>query len=109
MSIEIISGKRALGIAHTKDYTKWAEKLLLNGTDSENIEILAGMGLDKEPYKEEIEFYFQKCLKDLNIKLLSEEDALSQYAVHICNEIVNKNISTVDGVRILEKFYSKSD
>ncbi len=109
MKFEYLTGKRALGNAHPKDYTDWAEGLLCDGVVSENVAILAGLGLDKHPDSEEIKIYFNKCLADLDLELPNAKNSLLAYARILCEKIVNNEMSAKKGLNILDGFYSRSD
>lgn len=109
MKFEILAGKRALGIAYSKSYTEWAESLLYEDVDSVNVAILASMGYERDPDSEEIEVYFQKCLKDLGLVLPEEKEGLKIYAKALCEQIISGELEPEKGVGILESFYSKSD
>lgn len=104
-----LAGKIALGTASAKDYTDWAEDMLGKGTESENVAILAGLGLDKEPDSEEVEYYFYKSLKDLKLELPVQENSISTYAGYICTEMIAGNIAPMAGLSMLDELYSESD
>ncbi len=109
MKFELLAGKRALGSAYSKDYTDWAESLLYEDVESENVAILASMGYERDPDSEEIEAYFLKSLKDLGLSLPDEKKGLKIYANALCEKIVSGDLEPEKGVNILESFYSKSD
>lgn len=109
MKFELLAGKRALGNAYSKDYTEWAESLLYDDVDSENVAILASMGYERDPVSEEIETYFQKSLKDLGLALPSKKEGLMIYAKVLCEQIVSGDLEPEKGVSILETFFSISD
>ncbi len=109
MKFELLVGKRALGSAYSKDYTEWAESLLYEDVDSENVAILASMGYERDPDSEEIETYFQKSLKDLGLGLPSDKDGLKIYAKALCEQIVSGDLEPEKGVGILDGFFTVSD
>ncbi|SDU21599.1 hypothetical protein [Halopseudomonas salegens] len=109
MKFELLTGKRALGTAYSRDYTEWAESLLYEDVDSENVAILASMGCERDPDSEEIEKYFLKSIRDLDLTLPSEKDGLRRYAKALCEQIVSGDLEPEKGVSILETFYSRSD
>ncbi|WP_444922918.1 hypothetical protein ACJJH9_12095 [Microbulbifer sp. DLAB2-AF] len=109
MKFKLLVGKRALGSAYSKDYTEWAESLLYEGIESENVAILASMGYERDPDSEEIERYFLKSLKDLGLTLPNEKEGLKIYAKVLCEQVISGDLEPEKGTRILESFYSKSD
>ncbi|WNZ54943.1 hypothetical protein QT397_18980 [Microbulbifer sp. MKSA007] len=104
MKFEFLLGKRAIGSAYSKDYTEWAESLLYENVDSENVAILASMGYERDPDPEEIETYFQKCLKDLGLAVPLDKDALKIYAQALCELIISGELEPEQGVGMLEGF-----
>ncbi|WP_444925410.1 hypothetical protein ACJJI4_12885 [Microbulbifer sp. TRSA002] len=109
MKFEFLLGKRAIGSAYSKDYTEWAESLLYENVDSENVAILASMGYERDPDPEEIETYFQKCLKDLGLAVPLDKDALKIYAQALCELIISGELEPEQGVGMLEGFFRASD
>lgn len=109
MNFTNLAGKIALGTAYAEDYTNWTMEMLENGSDSENIAILAGLSFENSPDSEEIKEYFYKSLNDLGLELPTEENSILSYAKYICSEIVAENISPRSGLSILDGLYSKSD
>jgi len=108
MNFEYLTGKIRFGTASSKDYTDWAEDMLQDGADSENVAILTGLGLDKAPDMEEIRFYFKKSISDLELELPTDEDCILNYARHICKEIVDGVMPPLNGLVILDGLYSIS-
>ncbi|MFL1455848.1 hypothetical protein ACJO5Y_15545 [Marinobacter sp. GN3S48] len=109
MKFELLVGKRALGSAHARDYTTWAESLLYEDIESENVAILASIGLERDPDSEEVELYFQRSLTDLDLLLPPDEDALQVYAADLCEQIVSGDLDPEIGADTLAGFYSRSD
>jgi len=109
MNFTNLAGKIALGTAYSEDYTNWAMDLLEEGSDSENIAVLASLGFEKNPDSVEIKEYFYRSLKDLGLELPTEENSILSYAKYICSEVVSGNIAPRDALPILERLYSKSD
>ncbi len=109
MKFTHLVGKRALGTAYSKDYCDWAESLLRQGVESENLAILVSLGLEKNPDSEEVETYFRKSLDDLGLALPSQQDGLRMYAIALCEQIVSGETEPGTGVSLLKKFYSGSN
>lgn len=109
MKFELLTRKRALGTANLRDYTNWAESMLYENVGSENLAILASMGYERDPDSEEIEMYFLKSIKDLNLSLPEDQTELRNYAEDLCKLILSDELEPEEGVSILERLYSKSD
>ena len=109
MKFEVLAGKRILGNASAKDYTGWAESLLYENVDSKNVAILAGLGLDRDPDPEDVEFYFKKCIQDLGLELPSDKDGLKNYTKYLCRQIIDGGMPPQDGVGLLEPFYYRGN
>ncbi len=89
MDIQALLGARALGEDKTENYIHWAEQQLLRGDDSDNIAILAGLGLDKLIDREEVLFYFQRCLNDKGIELGSRQEQINTFIKYLCQQIID--------------------
>lgn len=109
MNFEHLAGKRALGNASAKDYTDWAESALYSDTDSESIAILAGFGLEREPDSIEVQTYFDKSINELGLKLPTDAEAIKNYAIHLCQQVVAYKIAPQEGVNLLDSFYTATD
>jgi hypothetical protein len=109
MDFKYLAGKIALGIASPKDYAGWAERMLISGSNSQSIAILAGLDVEKFPDTDEIKHYFKQSLIDLKLELPSEEQSILDYAVYICHEIIDGKIPSEDAVSVLNDIYSKSN
>jgi hypothetical protein len=109
MKFEDLTGKRALGIAHVKDYADWAESLLCDGVDSQNAAILVGLGLNQYPDSEEVEKYFQRCLKELGLHIPSNEECIKYYAKYLCEQILAGGVEPENGLSLLESLFFPSD
>lgn len=104
MDFNLLIGKRFLGQAHWKDYAQWAEGLLRQNVDSENVAILASLDLERSLDSGEIEFYFQKSMHDCGLALPTEQDALSAYARYICGQVAHGAIAPNEGLDTLQGF-----
>lgn len=91
MNTEVLAAKIAFGNVQLCDYSDWAESLLNQGVESENIMILASFGLEKNIDRYEIEKCFEKCLSELNIQLPDKNESLKIYAKLCCIEILKEN------------------
>lgn len=104
-----LAGRRALGIARPRDYTDWAEALLVAGLETESVAVLAGLGLDREPESAEVETFFQRSLSELDLELPAEALALQHYAVQLCRRLVAGEVDAIATLYLLESFYVRSD
>ncbi|WP_026472087.1 hypothetical protein [Alkanindiges illinoisensis] len=109
MNIEMLTAKIAFGSVQLRNYSDWAESLLDQGNESENIMILASFGLDKNIDKYEIETYFEKCLSELKLKLPTREKALKIYAKQLCIELLQENILVKKAIDDLSRLWSLTD
>ncbi|GAA6151857.1 hypothetical protein [Pseudoteredinibacter isoporae] len=107
--LQFLLGRRALNQAATKDYTDWAEALLYSNPNSENAEILASMGYERDPLTEEIEKYFLATLNDLKFNIPSNEQCIGDYVRLVCTQIISGEIDAIRGTELLEITYEKSD
>lgn len=88
-------------------FIEWAVNLLLNGFESENLLILAG--LDNYP-KEEIEEYFWKSVDDLGLKLKKLDfELLENFALYIANGVVTNKITPAIGLKIMNNIVRASE
>lgn len=108
MQFEELIGKRALGMAVSSDYTSGAEGLLSDNIESENCAILASFSLERDPDSEEIESYFQYCVKDLGLDLPPDNVTIANYAKSICRQVVDDVFPPREGLAILETLYAES-
>lgn len=99
--------KYCFGEASARDFSDWAINCLENGFDSKNIRILASMF--NAQYLSEIEPYFIRVLDDLNRDYPKEEIHLLEYAKLIAKQILNKEISAVEGCNEIYKVYRNLD
>lgn len=109
MGFKFLASKIIACAAEPKDYTDWAECMLVRGENSTNIAILAGLGLDLTPDMEEVRLYFSRCLKDLDLRLPSREKGFLDFSSHISEEIISEKIAPIEGLMILNKLYTESD
>ncbi|MBU2987140.1 hypothetical protein KO528_17370 [Saccharophagus degradans] len=109
MNFEELVSKRAIGQDEPKDYCAWAEALLYTDVESENIPILASMGYERDPEKEDIEKYFQKSLKDLKLEIPSNENGIKLYATLTIEKLLDGKITPFECVAKMEKLFSLTD
>lgn len=107
--LEFLLGRRALDQATAKDYTDWAEALLYSNLNSENAEILASMGYERDSLNEDIDRYFLATLNDLKFEIPSHGRCIRGYTRIICSQIASDEIDPIHGTELLETTYAKSD
>lgn len=54
-------------INNLRDFTDWAEQRVIAGDTSDNLLILASLGLDKDLVREEVQTYFDAYLRDIGM------------------------------------------
>ncbi len=87
-------------------YVEFAQSLIDNGIESENIFIL--LGLEKDSYYDKIQ-YFNKVLSDLNIEIENSEKIDVLYAKSIAKQVVKGKLDPIESVIALEKLYLQND
>ena len=93
LSSKALFGRRLLGHISALDYIDWAVEMLLQDYDSLDLRILAG--LDRQSSIFEVEGYFFRALKELNIEAEVEaKDAVQAYAYQIAQQIINGHFSS---------------
>jgi hypothetical protein len=94
-----IFGKRALQSAFAEDYIDWAGELLVQDYDSPSLRILAGLHRRSGVF--EVEAYFLRALKELNISEPESKAAVRAYACEIAHQIIIGQLTSQEGVRTL--------
>lgn len=109
MTLDELFGRYALSIDRPEDYIKWGEMQLLEGNDSMNAAILAGLDSPKPIDSEEVYSYFRKCLKELGIEWPDQKNALIEYSRILSEKIISNEILPKKGLEKLSRLYSASD
>lgn len=86
-STKVLFGRQALGRTFSEDYIDWAYEMLEQDYDTPQLRILAG--LDRRSSIFEVEEYFEKSLKELNIEPLEPKAAVRAYACDIAQQIID--------------------
>ena len=85
----------------------WAVSQLLQGKKSQSLYLLAGMSKNDNYF--DVEDYFFKSIKELDLILSTEEKAIEEFIVpqvhEVCAQIVNNEISPINGSQKLEHLY----
>lgn len=109
MEFNVLIGKQALGIAQTQDFSDWAESLLIQGCDSENVAILASFGVERFPDAYEVEVYFKKCVAELDLILPEKRVALFEYAKDLASHISTGIVKPRVGLNRLNILWAATD
>ncbi len=97
--IRTIFGKLEITTLSTSDYVDWAGEMLVLGEDSRSLRILASLENQAPTY--EAEGYFFRSLTELGIERPSREQAILGYAVELARSIIEEQINSELGVRML--------
>lgn len=100
MEIEELWGLIALGKDAPRDYTDWAEHRMAQ-EESDTLVILASLGLDKEPIREDVVHYFHRYLNERLITPPTKEESLSRYVNHLCRQTIDKALDPDCAVLLL--------
>jgi hypothetical protein len=104
---ELLLADRLITHFSSKKYVDWAIKLLINGYESENLCILAG--LDEEDDLT-IDKYFNKAVEDLNLHItLNSNDLIEKYAVYIAESVITGMIGPEDGLMTMLEIVRATD
>jgi hypothetical protein len=108
MELNTLIAKRAFGEAQAKDFSDWAENLLIQGCDSENVAILASFGIERFPNLTEVENYFEKCVDELGLVLPEDQIAIHEYAKYLAAIISTGILEPTVGLELLKDFWRLS-
>lgn len=107
-ALKALLAKRALATARVNDFSNWAENLLSQGCDSENVAILAGF-CDCNAGLYEVEAYFKKCVDELGLVLVENRAAIFEYAKNLAFDIDTGILDPRDGLEQLKDFWLVTD
>jgi hypothetical protein len=91
--------ERAAGAATTEDIVSWAQNALELGDDSPSLRILAGLVMPAD--LSDVEFYFQRTLRELGWTLTDPEALMWLYARQIASDILRGAVPSMEGCRQL--------
>jgi hypothetical protein len=107
-STNALLGKRAICHIFATDYIDWAEEMLIQGYDTPNLRILAG--LDRKNSIFAVEQYFHTAIKELNIEEIEPNTAVRIYACEVAKQIINGEIkSSQQAIEALYQIYVGTD
>ena len=106
MTLTKIWGLKALDKPYVNACIDWAEQLLINGDTSENVLILASLGLDKNPERCEVEKYFKRAVQDVGETEPKYFDAIKNYALELCHVALEGHLTQDEAVNLLAEIYS---
>jgi hypothetical protein len=107
MKTDTLILNRSLGAAIPEDYIDWAVNQLQSGIDTPNLRILAGLSVKFD--NEEIESYFTKVCKELDIDAPLKTDNYYGTARLIKRAYDNKEISAKDAIKRMFDLYVESE
>jgi hypothetical protein len=99
ISIATVFGRSAMNCATAADYVQWATGLLIEGRDSRNLRLLAG--LDERGSVSEAEEHFTRTLRELQIPEPDTDGKLRAYAMDLAQQILDRELAAEAGVRAL--------
>jgi hypothetical protein len=88
----ILAKRLLLHDISAQDYIEWAVDMLVKGDDSPSLRILAG--LDRHNRFLEVESYFLRSIKELNIEEMEGTTAIRSYANEVFQQIINEQFSS---------------
>lgn len=109
MNLHKIWGLKALDKPYHQACIDWAEQLLIAGNTSDNVLILASLGMDKslEPY--EVEGYFNRVLQDIGQIEPNYFDAIKLYGLELCRESLEGELALEETANLLAEIYSSTN
>lgn len=109
LAFEILIAKQALGMADIEDFSDWAESLLHQGCELENVAILASLGVSNDTDLDEAEYYFSQCINDLNLCVPNQQDAIWTYSQELAKAVAAKTLKPSVGLGVLKSFWIATD
>lgn len=109
MTLTKIWGLKALCKPYEQACIDWAEQLLISGNTSENVLILASLGLDKNPEHNDVEYYFERALQDLGETEPEYFDAIKGYALELCHMALEGHLTQDEAINLLAEIYSSTN
>lgn len=100
MEMEELWGLIALGKDTPRDYADWAE-CRMGKEESDTLVILASLGLDKEPVREEVVHYFHRYISERLITPPTKEESLSRYVNLLCRQTIDEVVAPDSAVLLL--------
>ncbi len=94
ISTKTIFYRRALQNIFADEYIDWAGEMLMQDYDSPNLRILAG--LDRRSNIFEVEDYFRRSIKELNIEEIESETTIRAYACELAQQIIDGQFPVSD-------------
>ncbi|CAG1770811.1 hypothetical protein BAC3_01341 [uncultured bacterium] len=109
LAFELLIAKQALGVADIEDFSDWAESLLMDGCELDNVAILASLGVSNDTDLEEVERYFSRCITDLKLVVPNQQTAIWNYAQELAKAIVANTLKPSTGLGLLKSFWIATD
>lgn len=90
MTLDEIWGLKFLDKPYQDECILWAEEHVIAGCDAPNVLILASLGMDKSPDRNEVDDFFGRAIKELGERQPDRDIGLRKYALLLCHQIVNQ-------------------
>ncbi|TPG61981.1 hypothetical protein [Ewingella americana] len=109
MTLDHIWGLKALSKPYHQACIDWAEQLLIAGNSSENVLILASLGLDKVQEFYEVEGYFERAVHDLGEIEPEYFSAIKNYGLYICHQMLAGELALEENIDLLAEVYPSTN
>jgi hypothetical protein len=90
-STTAIFGKRAVHDISAYDYIEWAEEMLMQDYDSSSLRILAGLDHHNDFW--EVDDYFLRSIKELDLEEPEAKTAIRTYACETAQSIIDSQLT----------------
>ena len=99
LGTQALLGRRSLNHAEAQDHVQWAENLFLEDIDSTSVNFLAGL---EPPFNWfDVDKYFQRALKELQVAIQPKDDLIHEYAREVAKYLIDGKVAPTDGLNIL--------
>ena len=99
--VYFLLGLRTFSQMDTIEYVDWAIELLVDGLDTKNLRILAGLS---NSYSGERIVYFNRVLDDFNIQITEDINEISKcYALEIADNVISGKLSPYYSYELIMK------
>jgi hypothetical protein len=107
LSLARIQMRHATGVAWSEELVDWAVSELVDGLDTPNLRILAGLSF---PHcRSEVEQYFAWVMDDLGYPLLGREEAVRNYVRLVAEAILAGTLPPLEGFNEVYAIAARED